>query len=159
MIKYLTITLIIFCFSVTETSAKTSLPLPRFVSIKSTEANVRTGPGLRYKIKWVYKRKKMPLEVVAEFEQWRKVRDIQGDEGWIHRSQLTNKRGFLITGEDQIMRRSSEKESRPIAKLEQGVVGDLESCNFHYCKVRTGSYKGWVKRKNIWGVYPDEIID
>ena len=148
----------IICSTISAT-AKTNLPLPRFVSIKSSEANVRTGPGLRYKIKWVYKRKKMPLEVVAEFEQWRKIRDIQGDEGWIHRSQLTNKRGFLITGENQIMRRNSDKESRPLAKLEKGVVGDLESCNFHYCKVRTGSYKGWVKRKNIWGVYPNETVD
>ena len=147
------------CGLVPEAYAVTDLRLPRYVSVKADEANVRTGPGVRYQIKWVLKRKQMPLEVIAEFEQWRKVRDIQGDEGWAHRSMLTNKRTAIITGDTQTMRRNPSSESSSIARLEVGVIGELLECNKRFCKLRSQDYKGWVDRDFVWGVYPDEWLD
>jgi len=147
----------VFCNSA---QAKTTLPLPRFVSLKSQEANVRAGPGLRYQIKWVVVRKNIPVEVIAEFEQWRKVKDMQGDEGWIHRSQLTNKRNVVITGEvTQVIHKYSSPDSLPVARAEPGVVAELLSCNQGACRVRAEGYRGWVRRENLWGIYPEEIVD
>ncbi len=97
--------------------AKTELKLPRFVSLKTNEANVRNGPGLQYQIKWVLKRKFIPLEVIAEFEQWRKIRDVDGDQGWVHRAMLSSKRTTLILGETQTIREYPTFSSLPIAKL------------------------------------------
>ncbi len=152
----------IFILSIMSASsayAKTSLPLPRFVSLKSSEANVRSGPGLRYQIKWVVVRKKMPVEVIGEFEQWRKIRDVQGDEGWMHRGMLTNKRTALVIGETQILRRKPSTKSYPIARIDVNVELSIHSCSKKYCNVQVKGYRGWLKRKNLWGIYPDEIIN
>jgi len=161
-VKYLLtniIVLVVLLVLPENTGARTDLQLPRFVSLKSEEANVRTGPGLRYKIKWVMVRKAIPLEVIAEFEQWRKVRDIQDEEGWIHRSLLTNKRNVIVTGDQQMLRKYSSKKSTPIARLEVGVNARLLSCNKASCRVSVNQYKGWIRKDKLWGVYPGEIIN
>lgn len=143
-----------------ELFARTGLPLPRFVSIKQNEVNVRAGPGTRYHIKWVLVRSDMPMEIIAEFEQWRMIRDIQGDEGWVHQSQVSGKRTVTTTGsETSIMRKHSLSDSPPIARLEPGVIAELLSCSKDACRVEIDDYKGWVDRKNLWGVYPDEVIN
>lgn len=140
--------------------AKTDLSLPRFVSIRASEANVRTGPGLRYQIKWVMVRKNMPVEVIAEFEQWRKIRDIQGDEGWVHRSMLSGKRYAIVQGEEQILRRHPEPNEVPVARAEMGVLGQVSECRPEYCQIRIdGGYKGWIAKDHLWGVYSAEIFD
>lgn len=139
--------------------AKTNLQLPRFVTVKAGEANVRTGPGLRYQIKWVLVRENMPVEVVGEFEQWRKIKDVQNDEGWIHRSMLTNKRSAIITGETQVMRKNPDEESQAVARLEVGVNVSLLGCKDEYCRVKVNRHKGWVRRDRLWGVYPDEVVN
>lgn len=140
-------------------SAKLDLPLPRYVSLKSTEANVRKGPGLNYSIKWVLVRKNMPLEVIAEFEQWRKVRDISGDEGWVHRAMLNGKRTATVLDYTHTMYKSDSTDSYPVALVEAGANVDLIECEEEWCKVEAEDYRGWVERESLWGIYPDEEID
>lgn len=140
-------------------SAKTHLPLPRFVSVSTSEANIRTGPGLRYRIKWILKRKHMPVEIVSEFEQWRKVRDIEGAEGWVHRSQLSSKRTAMVIGETQIMREKPSKDSAPVARIETTLFGQVERCKKSHCLLVVKGYRGWLNRNNLWGVYPNETLD
>lgn len=153
------ITCLLFVLYSGSVTARTNLPLPRFVSMKSSEANVRAGPGLRYQIKWMIIRQDMPVEVIAEFEQWRKAKDIQGDEGWIHRSQLTNKRFVMIIGEEQIIHKYSALNSIAIARAEVGVIGQLITCNDKACRIKAGDHRGWVDRTKLYGVYSDEVLD
>ena len=104
------------------------LPLPRFASLRSDEVNVRTGPGTRYPVDWVYKRKYMPLEVIAEFGTWRKVRDIQGTQGWIHQSMLSNNRWITITGQTRTLRRKPDSQAAAVARIEPGASAQLVEC-------------------------------
>ncbi len=140
--------------------ARTDLPLPRFVTVKASEANIRTGPGLRYQIKWVMVRNQMPVEVIAEFEQWRKIRDIDGDEGWVHRAMLSNNRTIMVTGSDiQTMLRYSAIDSSPVARIEPGVNARLNTCKKHVCHIEVAGHEGWLPRTNIWGIYPTEMVE
>ena len=131
--------------------------LPRFVSIKSGDANIRTGPGKRYPIKWQISRKNVPVEVLAEFEQWRKIRDVSGDEGWVHQSMLSSNR-FVILQSQQILRKSDSQSSRPVAKLEAGFIAKLKTCTEEWCQVEVNDISGWALRSGVWGVYAHEIL-
>ena len=137
--------------------ARTDLQLPRYASLKSNDVNVRTGPGLRYQIKWVLVRAGLPVEVIAEFEQWRKIKDIEGGEGWVHSAMLSGQRTTIVTGTDaQTMYESQDRGSEPIAHLEPAAQADLLECTKEFCKIRAGDYKGWVERAHLWGIYPEE---
>lgn len=136
--------------------ARTDLQLPRFVSLKSDEVNVRTGPGLRYQIKWVIRRNGLPLEVIAEYEQWRKVKDIDGDDGWLHSSMLSNERSAMVIAEGEILRKDAAADAEPVAKIEKGAIAELLECTREFCRLHTGDYKGWVNRQSLWGIYPEE---
>lgn len=159
MFKHSIIILFLSFFLASAAQAKTNLPLPRYVTVKSNEANVRNGPGLQYKIKWVMVRKNMPIEVIAEYDQWRKVRDIQGDEGWMHRSQLTNRRTAIITGDTQMMHERADSSSDPVARIELGASAELLECTTTMCRLKADGNKGWVPRNTLWGVYPDETVE
>ena len=98
------------------------LPLPRFVSLRSDEVNLRAGPGVRYPIDWIYARKDLPVEVIAEFEAWRKIRDWQGTEGWVHQSMLTGRRMMVVMGQARSLRASDADSADPVAVVEPGVV-------------------------------------
>jgi SH3-like domain-containing protein len=138
------------------------LPLPRFVSLRSEEVNLRTGPGDRYPVEWVYRRRDLPVEVVAEFNHWRKIRDWQGTEGWVHQSLLSGRRMMMVTGgRARPLRSQPAEEAAPIALLEPGVVGRLSGCprNTHFCRAEAGGHEGWLKRDEFWGVYPGEWLD
>jgi SH3-like domain-containing protein len=141
-----------FCIIAAE-----ELALPRFVSIKANDANIRTGPGKRYPLKWQISRKNVPVEVLTEFEQWRKIRDVSGDEGWVHQSILSGNR-YIILESEQIMRRSDSKSSRPTAKLEAGVIARLKTCTPEWCQIEVNEVAGWVPRKSVWGVYTHENL-
>jgi len=134
------------------------LPIPRFVSLRSNEVNLRTGPGLTYPIDWIYKRDGMPVEVIEEFDTWRKIRDWQGTEGWVHQSMLDGKRDFLITGERRTMRLAPQEDARPAARLEPGVIGQLIECDPIWCRAEVQGYRGWLKREWFWGIYPSETF-
>ncbi len=136
--------------------------LPRFVSLRSNHINARSGPGARYPIEWVYMQKSAPVEIIAEFELWRKVRDWQGSESWIHKAMLTGKRfvKVITPGENNLYAKDDYK-SRIIAKVEDEVIGEISKCpaNNSFCRIQFGEYEGWMPRQNIYGIYPDEIID
>lgn len=142
----------------------TDYPLPRFVTISSNKAYVRTGPAKKYPVKWVYTEKGLPVEVVLEFENWRKIRDMVGDEGWIHHSLLSGRRGAIIqtkNGENELVTiyRKPKEGARAVAKLGNGVVTSIEECRISYCKINANGFKGWVDRDYIWGVYSKELIE
>ena len=137
------------------------LPLPRFVSLRSDEVNLRTGPGQRYPIDWIYARKDLPVEVIAEFEAWRKIRDWQGTEGWVHQSMLSGRRMMVVIGSARPLRGSDSEAADTQAQVEAGVLGRLLQCprNRDYCRVEVGGVQGWLKRDEIWGVYKGEWIE
>jgi SH3-like domain-containing protein len=139
-------------------SAEQQLKLPRFASLRSGEINVRTGPNVRYPVDWVFVRRNMPVEIVAEFDTWRKIRDFQGTEGWVHTSMLSGRRTMLITGEVRTLRRSDSAEAPAVARLEPGVIGQLQQCRGDWCRLEAGGLKGWLRRSEFWGAYPDEAV-
>lgn len=133
------------------------LPIPRFVTLKFEEVNLRTGPGRRYPIRWVYKRKHMPMEVVEEFGHWRKIRDEEGDEGWAHKSQLSGNR-IAVFKADSVLKRYPEADAPPMIKVQKGVLAQLLECNMDWCEVQVESYKSWTEKDAIWGVYRNETL-
>ena len=136
------------------------LPLPRFASLRSDEVNVRTGPGTRYPVDWVFKRKSMPVEIVAEYENWRKIRDWQGASGWVHQSLLTGKRSFIIPSKPASLHKTPAPAADVVAKLEPEVMGEIRSCSGDWCRVRVaGGVSGWLERTELWGVYKSEPIN
>ena len=139
--------------------AEPPLPLPRFVSVRAGEANMRTGPGDQYPIDWVYVRKGLPVEITAEFEHWRKVRDMDGAQGWMHKNLLSGQRSVVITGDVRTMRRDASTWSAAVARIEPGAVAELRRCDADWCEIEAGGRRGWLRRTEFWGVYPDERVD
>ena len=141
---------------------ETGLTIPRFVSLRSNHINARSGPGARYPIEWVYMQKSAPVEIIAEFELWRKIKDWQGSESWVHKSMLSGKRSVKVItpGENNVYAKDDFK-TKIIAKVEDEVVGEIEKCpvNNSFCKIKFASITGWVPRQNLYGIYPEEIID
>ncbi|WP_136442062.1 SH3 domain-containing protein [Pacificoceanicola onchidii] len=135
----------------------TNLPLPRFVSMKASEGNVRRGPSLTHRIDWVYKRRGMPLEVTAEHGHWRRVRDRDGAGGWVHYSLLSGVRTVLIEKDMLQLHARDDVESPVTAMLELGVVAELGDCSPQACKLTAGGFSGWAPKDALWGVKPDEI--
>lgn len=145
-----------------EEAGETGLKLPRFVSLRSNLINARSGPGARYPIEWVYMQKTAPVEIIAEFELWRKIKDWQGSESWVHKSMLSGRRTVKVTtpGENNIYAKA-DYNSKIIAKAEDEVVGDLVKCPIQsaFCEVRFNTIDGWMPRQNLYGLYPNESID
>ncbi|UYN98045.1 MAG: SH3 domain-containing protein [Enhydrobacter sp.] len=135
------------------------LPIPRFASLKSDEVNVRTGPGTRYPIEWVFKRRGMPVEIVAEFENWRKIRDWQGASGWVYQGLLTGKRSFIIASRTANLHKTPGPTTEIVARLEPEVLGEIRTCAGDWCRVRVSGVSGWVQRSGLWGVYKSEPIN
>ena len=138
----------------------TGKALPRFGSLRANVVNLRRGPGVRYLVDWVYKSKYLPVEIIAEFKNWRKVRDVEGTQGWIHQSMLSSRRTFVIIGQMRTLRRNDESKSSAVAKLETNVIGELKQCpaSSGWCKVSVGGHNGWLRRVDFWGVYAKETI-
>ena len=135
------------------------LPIPRFVTLRAEEANARTGPGTQYPIEWRFMRRGMPVEITGQFGQWRKIRDWQGAEGWVHQSLLSGRRAVVVTGIARVLRRRAVEDSDPVAQVEPGVIGRLLECEPGWCRVELQSYRGWLKRTEFWGVYPGEKVE
>jgi SH3-like domain-containing protein len=141
----------------------TSLPLPRFAALRSDEVNMRSGPGTRFPIEWTYQRRELPVEIVREFELWRRIRDPEGTEGWVHQSTLMGRRSFIVRGApgtEVMLRRRAEDQAQPVARLRPGVVGRLRACeaNSPWCEAQIGEHRGYIKRADIWGVGPAEEV-
>jgi SH3-like domain-containing protein len=139
------------------------LPIPRFASLRSNDVNMRTGPGTRYPIEWVYAHQGLPVEITAEYEIWRRVRDPDGAEGWVHKSALSGKRSVIVTGSLHELYHDADITSPVIAHLEPGSTGQLGSCAALWCKVKftgeNGSVKGYLRKTDFWGAYPGEVFD
>ena len=135
------------------------LPIPRFVSLRSGEVNARTGPNVRYPIEWVFTRKEMPVEITQEFDTWRRIRDWEGSEGWVHQSMLSGKRSVVVTGEIRTIRKEPRSDAAAVARAQPGVIGWLRKCQGDWCEVDLKGYRGWVQRTDFWGAYKDEKID
>lgn len=136
----------------------TPLPLPRFASLRSSEINLRVGPGSEYPIDWIFKRKDIPVEIIDEFEVWRKIRDYEGVEGWVHKSMLSGARFGIFTHPYQHLHRNADLHSKALAAIEAGVTCKLLETKGDWCKIETQGYKGWVARTALWGIYPHETI-
>lgn len=138
----------------------TSLPLPRYVSIRAREANVRRGPGLTHRIDWEYRRRGLPVEVTAEYGQWRRVRDADGAGGWVHHSLLSGIRTGLVRGDGPVRLQAGASDRTALrAMVEPGVVARIESCDGTWCDVSVDGLDGWVSQSALWGLDPGEILD
>ena len=137
------------------------LPLPRFVSLRAAEVNLRTGPGVQYPVDWIFQRESLPVEIIKEYRTWRLVRDWQGTQGWIHQSMLSGKRTFMVTGKERTIRKDPDVKSRAVAMIEPPALGELLSCpqGNSWCQVRAKGIEGWLRKVEIWGVYPNEAFE
>ena len=141
-------------------ASSSGLPIPRFVTLASDKVFVRTGPALRYPIKWVYQRSNLPVEIIQEFDTWRKIRDMDGDDGWIHQSLLSGNRSIVVKGEANLaVRKTPSENGRIIAWLEPNVVGGLDACKGAWCEIEAQGYSGYAERKFLWGIYDSEDFD
>ena len=139
---------------------ETNLPLPRFVSLNTDEANVRRGPGLSHRIDWVFLRKGAPLEVTAEHGHWRRVRDQDLAGGWVHHALLRGARTAVVTAVPETVLRTDPVEAAgAVARLETGVVARLEECGPAWCRLDAEGWDGWAPKSALWGVRADEIFD
>ena len=132
---------------------------PYFASLRSDKVNLRTGPGQDYPIDWVYQRGGLPVEVVAVFDTWRKIRDSEGTIGWINQGLLSGRRNVVVTGEIRPMRRDPDLAAAAVAQLEPGGIGRVEHCRPAWCEIKVERYSGWVERAGLWGLAPNELID
>lgn len=137
--------------------ANQALPLPRFASLRSNEVNLRVGPGSEYPLEWVFRYEKMPIEIIQEFGLWRKIRDFEKDEGWVHQSMLSGRRMALIMESNVILRKTPEETAKGIAQLQRLTSGHLLECQSQWCRIQIHHHKGWLRRTQIWGVYANEI--
>ncbi len=138
----------------------TGQPIPRWAALRSDEVNLRKGPGQRYPIEWVYRRRDLPVQIEREFEVWRLVADQDGVKGWVHSATLTGRRGFVVKGGDATLRARARDDADPVAILKPGVVGHINSCaaTAEWCDVGAGSYHGWIKRSAMWGISAGEAV-
>jgi len=146
----------------TVLTGPSGLPIPRFVSLKTDRVNVRRGPSTTHSVMWVYARKGLPVEIIAEFEHWRRIRDADGEEGWVYHSLLTGRRMALVApwlkGERATLLDRASGNGTPVAAIEAGVLGQVEECDGKWCRFSTSGYTGWVRQELLWGVYPGEHL-
>ena len=139
------------------------LPVPRFVSLKAGRVNVRVGPGEDYKVSWVFTRSALPVEIVAEFENWRRVRDSDGEVGWVFHSLLSGKRTAVVApwekGDPAAIRADATPSSGVTAWLQPGVLASVDRCRGGWCDISGDGFGGWIEANRLWGVYPDEKVD
>ena len=145
------------------TGSVSGLPVPRFVSLKADRVNVRRGPNRDQDVRWVYTRAGMPVEITAEFENWRRIRDWEGAEGWVYHSLLSGKRTAVVvpTLKDELvpLYESADAEAGVVAELQAGVLGSLKSCTGTWCEFAGKGFDGWIRQDRLWGAYPNEKVE
>lgn len=154
----------------TTIGPETRLPLPRYVSLKTDRVNLREGPSTSHSTRWVYQRAGLPVEIIAEFSNWRRIRDSEGADGWVWHSLLSGRRTAMVAPWDAQDRKVIDLYDRPedsaaiIARVQSGVVGSLATCSREWCRIAVrsgerGEITGFVPQEQLWGVYPDETLD
>ncbi len=151
-------------FSAKDSALTTSgLPVPRYVSLKSDHVNVRAGPTKDNDVAWVYTRSGLPVEITAEFENWRRVRDSEGAEGWVYHSLLSGRRTAVVTmkSKDELapLYDRADETSAVMARLQAGVVAQVKKCATGWCHVAGNGFDGWIQQERLWGVYADEKLE
>lgn len=141
----------------------TGLPVPRYVSLKSDRVNLREGPSKDHRTTWVFQRAGMPVEIVAEFETWRRIRDSEGTEGWVLHSLLSGRRTGVVTSRVKTdivpLRDRADANAAVAAQLQPGVVGNIKTCNGQWCRIFGQGFDGWLPQDRLWGVYPAERVE
>jgi SH3-like domain-containing protein len=144
------------------TGSVSGLPIPRFVSLKPSDTPMREGPSKDHRIRWVFKREGMPVEIIAEFENWRRVRDSEGDDGWVYHARLSGRRTAQISpklkAENVTLHARDSESSAVVARLQPGVIGAVEQCTGRWCRITGEGFDGWTQQDRLWGVYPGERI-
>jgi SH3-like domain-containing protein len=141
------------------------LAVPRFVSLKTDRVNVRRGPTKDNDVTWVYTRAGLPVEITAEYENWRRIRDWEGAEGWVYHSLLSGRRTALVTAKvktaDELIPiyEKADIHSDLAARLQPGVLGTVKRCASDWCRIAGEGFDGWIKQERLWGVYPNETMD
>jgi SH3-like domain-containing protein len=151
-------------FSAKDSTLTTSgLPVPRYVSLKSDHVNVRAGPTKDNEVAWVYTRSGLPVEITAEFENWRRVRDSEGAEGWVYHSLLSGRRTAVVTmkSKDELaaLYERADETSAVAARLQAGVVAQVKKCVSGWCRIAGNGFDGWIQQERLWGVYSDERVE
>lgn len=141
-----------------EVGRVTGLPLPRFVSLKGNKTNMRHGPSKSHAIMWEYKRRGLPVEVINEYDHWRKVRDMDGSEGWIHQTVLSGRRMIVTLEGTHIARTGDGYTFGAAAQISGGMVLRPEQCKRNWCKVEHEEFEGWLPKEILYGVYEEEIF-
>jgi len=149
------------------TGSRSGLPIPRFVSLKPDRVNVRGGPTRDHEVTWVYTRAGLPVEITAESENWRRIRDWEGAEGWVYHSMLSGRRTVLVKAKEKDelvpLHAKPDAGAEVIAKLQSGVLGTVKYCSGKWCRVTsagTGTgFDGFVAQERLWGVYPNEKVE
>ena len=145
------------------TGSVSGLPLPRFVSLKADRVNVRQGPNKDQDVRWVYTRSGMPVEITAEYENWRRIRDWEGAEGWVYHSLLSGRRTAVVVptlkDEPVTLHDAPDPEAPVVAKLEGGVLGSLKSCSGTWCLLTGKGFEGYIRQERLWGAYPNETVE
>jgi SH3-like domain-containing protein len=136
------------------------LPLPRYASLRADQVNLRTGPGVQYPVEWVYQRQNLPVEIIAEYRTWRKIRDWQSTQGWVHQSMLSGGRSVIVTGKRRSLRSTADTKSAAVAEIEAGAIAELAECptGGGWCRVEAENIKGWLRKVEFWGAYRDEVL-
>ena len=137
----------------------TNLPIPRYVSMKAAEGNVRRGPSLSHRIDWVFTRRDMPLRITAEHGNWRRVQDRDGQGGWVHYALLSGARTVLVERDMLTLHTRPDANTPIVAALEAGVIARLGKCEPGWCRVSAGGFRGWAETDALWGVIPGEVRD
>jgi SH3-like domain-containing protein len=145
-------------------AGSSGLPIPRFVSLGSSAVNVRIGPSRNHAVAWTYVRSGLPVEVTQEFENWRRIRDWEGAEGWVLGSLLSGARTTLVapwdtTGQARSVFAGPSETARVVAYVDPKVPASVESCDGTWCEIYASAFSGWIQQEMLWGVYPDEVID
>ncbi|MGX9963233.1 SH3 domain-containing protein [Roseomonas sp. F4] len=157
-----------------STGSVTGLPLPRFASLRSDEVNMRVGPSTSYPIEWTFQRRDLPVQIIGEFQLWRRIRDPDGAEGWVHSSTLAGRRTVLVrpaasaaagaqpvsTASEATLRRRAEEGATAVARISPGVIARIRECaaGSSWCEVQVASHRGFLRRAEIWGVGSDEEV-
>lgn len=144
---------------VSDAFRSTAYPIPRFVSLRTNEIYVRTGPGTQYPVQWIYKKAGLPVEITLEFENWRKLRDFEGAEGWVHHSMLSGQRMGQIQAKEPVPVYRSRGTQTKLAMAEPGVIVTLEECGAEQCEIKVQGLQAWIDRNYIWGIYENENFD
>lgn len=141
----------------------TGLPMPRFVSLKANRVNMRRGPSRSHQVEWVLVRAGLPVEITAEFENWRRIRDFEGDEGWVYHTLLSGRRTVLVAPWSQdaqlVAYRRPDETAAIAARVAPKVIGDVESCEDGWCEIAFDGARGWVRQDQLWGTYPSESVE